>query len=183
MAFRAWAAFFAAGLLLGAEPRAAEPPVLTDLKQAERAIERSFSDITSPNAMGLIGTARGAYLEGYGAVFTLQVMLTPIPGFGPFRPSYSEEELTKLNVRKRQRLEDLEAKVRDILVSEGSRLESVPAEEKVAVVVSLFHFPWEDLTGLPAQLVVQATRQKLIDQRAGRLDKQAFREHLNTRYF
>ncbi len=38
----------------------------------------------------------------------------------------------------------------------------VPEGEKVAVAFTLFHYDWEDLTGLPSQFVVPAPRSALL---------------------
>jgi hypothetical protein len=50
-------------------------------------------------------------------------------------------------------------------------------------MVSLYHSAWEDLSGLPSQLVMQATRQALVDRGAGRLDTAAFKKSLEVNYF
>jgi hypothetical protein len=150
--------------------------------EAERAIDRRFREFGEGQPMTLLGSTRGAYLEGYGAVFTLEVNLYPSAALSPFRQSYSDEEKAQLNVRKRQRLETLEAKAREILVEESAKLAGLTAEERVALAVSLFHFGWEDLTGLPNQLVMAAPRADLERLRAG-AGAADIRRRLAPRYY
>ena len=175
--------FLLAGPMLAAEPLGETPEVLAQIKTAERSIDGNFKDISGPDPMGLIGFTRGGYLTDYGAVFSLEVILVPVPNVSPFRPKYTDEEKKQLNIRKRQRLEDLELKAQEILVAAGSKLAAVPSDQKVALVISLFHFAWEDVSHLPSQVVMQATRQNLLDRQAARLDKQEFRKRLDVRRF
>jgi len=175
--------FLLAGPVLAAEPIGETPEVLAEIKTAERSIDGNFKDISGPDPMGLIGFTRGGYLNDYGAVFSFEVMLVPVANVTPFRPKCTDEAKKQLNVRKRQRLEDLEVKAQEILVAEGCKLTAVPSTQKVALVISLFHFGWEDRSHLPSQLVMQTTRQNLLDRQEARVDKQEFRKRLDVRYF
>jgi len=178
-------------VLLSAGPAGAEPPatntaVHEQIVRAERAIDGRFSnlkDVVDSTSMPLTGITRGGYLKGFGVVFTVQVNLLPVPNLGPFSGGMSEKDKASLNLRKRQRLEDLEIRARTILVEEGPRLTEVPAAEKVALVISLLHYPWEDVSGLPSQLVMQAQRQLLIDHQAGRVNLPALKKQLESAYF
>lgn len=135
--------------------------IRNEVASVERAIDTRFRDLSSEQPMALLGSARGVYLKGYGAVFTVEVNLAAAANLSPFRQSYSEEEKRQLNIRKRQRLETLETRALEILVEESKKLTRIPAEEVVALAVSLFHFPWEDLTGLPRQMVASAAKSVL----------------------
>jgi hypothetical protein len=45
---------------------------------------------------------------------------------------------------------------------------AVPPDEQIVLVAFLSHFPWEDLTGVPAQIMMQGSKKKLTDaQREG----------------
>ena len=180
-------------VLLGTLVSAAQQPetkkpatrerVREQIVKSELAIDARFLDFGNPNRMGLVGVTRGGYIDGFGVVFSLEVALAPVPNIGPFRPSISDKEKQQLNMRKRQRLEDLEVRARAILLDEGGKLTVVPAGERIALVVSLFHFAWEDLNGLPSQLVMQARRKTLADHRAGRLDLAGLKKQLEVNYF
>lgn len=180
----------AVGLCSAAIAPAAAPqvsPQAAALRQqvveVERSIDRRFRDLRDAQPMTLLGAARGVYLDGYGAVFTVEVNLYPSAALSPFRQSYSEEEKRQLNVNKRQRLESLEQRAREILVDESAKLIGLPAGEKVALAVSLFHFAWEDLTGLPRQLVMAAARDVLAEARSGALAAADLRQRLAPQYF
>ena len=183
MLARLTALLLAAATLGVAEPRADEAEVLRQIVATERSIDRSFRNVKDPSPMPLTGITRGAYLQGFGAVFSLQVSLVPMPNLNPFRPTVTDEEKRQLNVRKRQRLEDLELRARKLLVEEGNRLTLVPLDEKVALIVSLLQYSWEDLTGLPAQMVMQAPRNVLVERGAGRLDTPTFKKWLEVQHF
>ncbi len=157
--------------------------IRTQMQAVERAIDARFRALSGQQPMTLLGSARGVYLAGYGAVFTLEVNLAPVANLSPFRQSYSEEEKSQLNVRKRQRLETLEQQARDILVAETKRLTALPVGEKVALAVSLFHFAWEDLTQLPSQMVMAAVRSVLDQARGGTIAAADLKQRLEVGYF
>lgn len=175
----------AIGCSLFAEPPPAEDSLHHELATGERSIDDRFNDIsamTGSKPIPLMGVTRGGYLKGFGAVFMFQVSLVPVSNLGPFR-RLTEEDKTKLNLSKRQRVEDLEIRARTVLVEEGARLTRVPVNEKVALIISLFHYSWEDVTALPSQLVMQARRQVLIDRQAGRIDLPTLKSNLEVTYF
>ena len=62
-------------------------------------------------------------------------------------------------------------------------MNQIPVTEKVALIISLFHHTWEDTTGLPLQLVMQAQRQLLIDRQAGRIELATFKSKLDLARF
>jgi hypothetical protein len=39
----------------------------------------------------------------------------------------------------------------------------VPPDEQIVLVAFLSHFPWEDLTGVPSQIMMQGSKKKLMD--------------------
>ena len=48
--------------------------------------------------------------------------------------------------------------MREVLVAEGPRLTKLAPGLEVTLAVSLFHFPWEDRTQLPKQIVIGTAR-------------------------
>lgn len=170
----------------GSEPPATNTAVHEQIVRTEHAIDGRFSnlkDVIDSTPMPLKGVTRGGYLKGFGVVFTVQVNLLPVPNLAPFSGGMSEKDKTNLNLRKRQRLEDLEVRARTILVEEGPRLTEVPATEKVVLVISLLHYSWEDVSELPSQLVMQARRQLLVDHQAGSVDLPTLKKQLELAYF
>ena len=140
-----------------------EPSLTQQLDAMERRVDREFrsADGSRPVATG---TTRSIYLPGYGAVFSVEVNLAPTANLSPFRRSYSAEEIRELNERKQGGLEPLRRKMRQILVEHGPALTGLAPDLQVALAVTLFHFPWEDRTQLPSQIVVAARRGALAQE-------------------
>lgn len=153
------------------------------MQDVERAIDARFNDLRMEAPIRTLGSTRGAYLSGYGAVFTLQINLAPVAQLSPFRQSYSAEEISEINIRKRQRLETLEELARSILIEESETLTALPSGEKVALAIALFHFSWEDLTGLPSQVVMAAARSLLDEARGGTVPVADLKRRVPVEYF
>ncbi len=143
------------------------------LKNSEQTIDDRLQQMTARAPFALLGTARGAYLAGYGAVFTAEVNLAPVAGLSPFRPAYTPQEIQGLNKQKREKLSALKAGMRQLLMEQAAALPQVPPNEKIAIAVTLFNFRWEDTTGLPSQVVMQSTKQALLDLQARRAGPEA----------
>lgn len=137
-----------------------EPELVRQMGEVEDAVDRSFrsADGSRPAA---ISATRGIYLPGYGAVFSVEVNLVPLANASPFRRSYTAAEIRDINLRKRAAIEPLRRRMRQILIEEGLTLTDLSADLQVTLAVTLFHFPWEDRTSLPSQIVVGAARGRL----------------------
>jgi hypothetical protein len=175
--------FMAAALASAVEVDAAAGKLRDQIAAAEQVIDQRYQGVGSDTVMTVIGNSRGAYVEGYGVVFNVQVNIAPVGNINPFRRSYSDEEVRQINIRKRQRVETLEQRTRDLLVEISDSIPGLPANEKIAIAVSLFHFAWEDLTQLPKQMVMAAAKSILAEAKSGALPVAELRSKLNTRYF
>lgn len=150
-----------AAVPLGAEgPELLEPHLVRQMEAVEAVVDREFrsADGSRPSA---ISAARAIFLPGYGSVFLVEVNLAPAANASPFRRSYTAREIREINLRKRAALEPLRRRMRRILLSEGPSLTHLAPDLQVALAVTLFHFPWEDRTGLPSQVVVSSVRGRL----------------------
>ncbi len=116
---------------------------------------------------------QGAYINGYGAVFMSEFNLAPAAGISPFHPTVSPEEIKRTHDKKVQRIAALRNAMREMLVDSAASLDSVPADEQVALGVSLFYWTWENREGLPAQIVMHAPKRLLLQAKAGTADKGA----------
>ena len=56
----------------------------------------------------------------------------------------------------------LREQVRAALIGAGASLDQVPENEQVVIGVVLFYYKWEDTSGLPSQLILQAPRRALV---------------------
>ncbi len=157
---------FAVALLLAALLAPAAQPQRARVTRAALApIESSFDarigNPTQPDPFDLLGNTRGVYLEGYGAVFTAEANLIVLP-LSPFRPALTKEEIANVHRRKLAKLEILKKTLRDLMVSSAASLGGVPPDERIAVSVTLFYYSWEQRSGLPSQVVMQAPKSALI---------------------
>jgi hypothetical protein len=110
-----------------------------------------------------LGFTRGVYLDGYGAVFTTEVDVNPYAAPNPFRPSYKEAEIERLRSQKLTRIQTLKKRMVESLVVIAQNLEAVPANEQVALAVTIPYYPWEKSTGMPRQILIQAPKSALLN--------------------
>jgi len=143
------------------------------LAAMERTFDRRIQRFDLNDPMDLLGSTRGVYLAGYGAVFTAEVNLVASAVVTPFRPAPSKEEAEKLRQKKAARLAQLEKNMREMMLNLAASLEGLPPEEHIALGVSVFYFSWENREGLPSQVPVRARRQALLDAQARRADAAA----------
>jgi hypothetical protein len=127
-------------------------------------VEKNFDGrlAYTADAFDLLGPTRGVYLDGYGVVFSTELNLIVSPNLSPFHPAFSKIEIVRIHDRKVQRLPLLKQKMREMLLASATSLDNLPPGEQVVLAVSLFHYSWEDYSGLPTQIVMQAERQKLL---------------------
>ncbi len=121
----------------------------------------------------LLGDTRGVYLDGYGAVFTSMVSLVATPMPTPFS-DFTQKDIEKVYERKVRQLPVMREKMRAMLLMMASDpgLDSVRPNEQVVYGVSFFYFKkWENMSGLPQQIVMQGEKQKLIDVQSGRIPR------------
>jgi hypothetical protein len=149
-----------AGLLLAAQP---DQPRVT--RPAMAALEVSFDRrVASPDQQDpymLLGNTRGLYLEGYGAVFSTEVSLVAAPRISPFQPEITKDDVQKVNQRKLKKLPLLRQAMRQMLAESAARLDGLRPDEQIVLGVTLFCYSWENRTGLPAQIVMQASKSSL----------------------
>ena len=155
-----------AGLLALAGLAATQPVKPRVSRATLAALEGGFDGRLSrpgqQDAFDLLGNTRGVYLEGYGVVFTTELNLIVMPGMSPFRPQVTKEEIDRVHQRKLAKLEVLKKAMREMMATSAAAIDGLPANEQVAVAVTLFYYSWEDRTGLPSQLLMQAPKSALL---------------------
>jgi len=179
------AAVLLTGMLLahaalpGATPRVSRAA----MQDIERTFDQRIQRYSIDAPIDLLGATRGVYLENYGAVLSTEVNLVVGPVLSPFRPKLTKEELDRLRQRKLERLPVLKQLVRDMMVTAATRLSTVPLREQIVVGVTLFHYSWEDSSGLPGQILMQAERKSLVDFEAGRINREALDAAITVQEF
>jgi hypothetical protein len=134
----------------------------------EAGINQTFN-VRSADPYDLLGTARGTYLEGYGALFTFEVDLVNAGGLmmSPFRPAPTPEELAGLRDRKLKKLSVMKDVMRTVMMNASATMEGLPPEEHVAMEAILFNYSWEkNAREMPHRVFMTAEKQKLLDARA-----------------
>ncbi|MBK9168520.1 MAG: hypothetical protein IPM24_13770 [Bryobacterales bacterium] len=140
------------------------------------AMEKSFDQSLlrlGDNPFTLVGNTRGLHLAGYGAVFTAEVNLIMGPTLSPFRQTISPEDIVRLHERKIERLPHLRRTMREMLLSAAASLDDVPATERIVLGVRLLYLPYENTEGLPAHILMQGERARLLDAKLGRVPAEA----------
>jgi len=154
-----------AGLLVGiALVTASVSPRVTrnNLVSLEKLTDGKVVEL-DPNTPGYaLGKTRGVYLEGYGAVFTVEVDPIPYAALNPFRSAYTDADIGKLRVQKQTRIEVLKKRMVETMVVMAQSLEGVPPNEQIALAVTIPYWPWEKSTGLPRQVLIQAPKSALL---------------------
>jgi hypothetical protein len=119
------------------------------------------------NDVHLIGTTRGVYLEGYGAVFTANVSLAtpPLARVSIIQsapaPQPAQQPKDQVQAKKLERLPALRTALKQSLAGLASSLDSVPPDEQIVIVALLLRYPGEDK--VPEQVMAQGSRGKLLE--------------------
>lgn len=128
------------------------------------AVERSIDDKFRANPSDpydFLGTARGTYMNGYGALFTFEIGLTYVPAISPFNLSVSPQQVAAIHERKLKKLPVLENTMRGLVADASTTLEGLPANEHIAIEALLFSYSWENSRGLPHRVFMTVEKQKL----------------------
>jgi hypothetical protein len=140
----------------------------TSLRAMEKSLDERISRLWSDVPYLLIGPTRGVYLDGYGAVFTAEVKLVA-DRRSLMAPNVSKAEVAQAHQQALDRIPMLKKALSEALVSTAASLDTVPAQEQVTIVAFLDHYVWEDQSGMPTQVTVQAVKGKLLEaQQAGK---------------
>ncbi len=118
----------------------------------------------------LEGDARSVYLDGYGAVFSAAVNLVTSPTL-MFRPGMTKQEIADHRRKKLERLPQLKTEMKKALADFAASLDPVPADEQIVIAIMLTKYPWEDVSGLPSEVVLQGQKKKLLEAKAAGGDK------------
>jgi hypothetical protein len=131
----------------------------------EKSLDERFNKLWSDNPFVVLGPTRGVYLEGYGAVFTAEINLVAGVPIGVMMPPPDNQEKARHKQLKIARISELKAALEKLLAetAASSGMASVPPDEQIVLVAFLSHFPWEDISGLPVQIMVQGSKKKLME--------------------
>jgi hypothetical protein len=156
-------------LLAQAPPKRALSPILaapapvTHIPQGMLAnLEKAFdlrlfpSELKEP--LDSLGGTRGIYLEGYGTVFTTELMLIVTPNESPFRPVMPDPLKQQIHERKLAQLPKLQEVMKELVKMTALTLTPMPDDQKITFAIRVRYYMWENTTGLPAQIVMSAEK-------------------------
>lgn len=132
------------------------------LKIVETSLDDRMKSLWADNPFSVIRLTRGLYLDGYGAVFTVDV--SPVLSTtSMMHPTVTKDEIVKAHKARVERVAQLKQVMPQAVADAAAALEPVPAEDQVTVVVYLDCHPWEDVSGTPAQLTFRGKKKALMD--------------------
>lgn len=132
----------------------------------------------------VLSPPRGAYLEGYGAVFSTEASLYRIRPLTPFgSKAYSQEELDQVHRLALEQLRHLKRDLRQALVEHGSLLGQLKPNHTLAVIVHLFNGVADPRRPYPSQLIFEARVGSVGDYREGRITMEELVRHVRISQF
>jgi hypothetical protein len=161
-------AFAPMGAAPAGTPAGASAPRVTRsmLIDLEKNLDGRVVRLSQDSPFLLLGPTRGIYLDGYGAVFTAEINLVSAPAaLMMFRPQMTKEEIEQHRQLKLTRVPLLKQAMRQAMIDSASSLDTVPPQEQIVVVAMLAKYPWENTTGIPQQIMMQASKKDLLEQR------------------
>jgi hypothetical protein len=145
----------------GQTAKAAKIPIRT-LYLIERSCDEKLTGIGEPRTVDLLGTTRGVYLDGYGAVFTTEMNLVTPPAIYPFHQTISKEEAAQQHEKKLQRLPALRNAMKEVMRAAAASLAAMPDNQQVVLAVRLDNMQWENTTGIPGMILMKADRKSAL---------------------
>jgi hypothetical protein len=142
-------------------------PVARIAQRTLNEVEKRFDErlatlFDATDHLDLLGNMRGVYLSGYGAVFTAEVSLVVAPALTPFRQKITKELADSVRQRKIQRLPMLKIAMKQMLQEMASTFSQAPLDQQMVLVIRFYYEPWEDLSGMPSQVLVHADRKAAL---------------------
>lgn len=152
---------------------------LKSLKQEIEVLESVLNQSLAqafPGAYSHLAQARGAYLPGYGVVFTYEINLTPMQNLRLFSSAPTPEQQRAQLQEENRRREEAKAVAERVLADFGHTLTSLPPTEAVAVII--YTNAARD-TGIErSTIVVNAGKQLISEYRSNVINRAEFLRRL-----
>lgn len=140
----------------------AATPKITITRATFKTLEDSFNQklatFNSAEPVYMLGASRGVYLQGFGAVFSVELDLIQSPTLNPFHQKILPEEVTATHARKIKQLPLMGKAMLEQMMICARSLDALPANEQIVMVIRLDYQPWEDTDKLPTQILLRADR-------------------------
>ena len=131
-------------------------PTDEKIRSDVRTIQDAVNEIvgTPVPGGGVLQVAKGAYLDGYGIVVSLEVAFGPF--VNPFSPQKTPEEIRTTAT---QRLKEVQDKLTSILKQKVMLLESIAPSESVSVILNILNTNPAYLPEMPSQVIFSVKKQ------------------------
>jgi hypothetical protein len=143
----------------------------TTVAAMEESLDKRLAGLFPEDPVIMVGVTKGTYIAGFGTVFMGELNLVPAAGITPFHQTVSKEEIARTRQKEIDRVPKLRQVMQELLLSSAASLDAVPAEEQIALSITLFHFHWENIAGVPSQIVMHAPKKTLVAVHSGRADR------------
>jgi hypothetical protein len=137
------------------------PQSFTDL---ENRFDSTLKAINPVDQVDVLGSTRAVYLQDYGVVITTEISLIITPSANPFRSVITDKEKEQVHRRKTLRVPLVQKTMRELVKAAAMTLAGAMGLDKAATsplqvvyAVRCLYLPYENTTGLPAQIVMRAT--------------------------
>ena len=146
---------------------ASEPYVTrTTMFGLEKKLEASVRTRWHDDPYMFVDLPRGYYVDHVGVVMVAEFSLSPGPGLSPFRGPITKQEIKQHKAAVVERVPQLKDLLKAQLLDVAAALSNVPANDRIVIAVTLYHFDWEDTANVPSQLIVQGIKKDLIAARS-----------------
>lgn len=136
-----------------------------EIEQFQAVIE---SAVLGNSRGTILSSPKGAYLEDYGAVFSMEASLYRIRSITPFgRKPHTRKELDEAYQAMLQGVERLKKDVRRAVAEHGSLLRQLKPSDNLAVIVHLFTGISHPERPYPSQLIFKAKAGSISHDRRG----------------
>jgi hypothetical protein len=156
-------------------------PSRDEMAAVERSMYEKMLKFNVEAPADVLGLPRGIYLDGFGVVFTAEFSPLVTPGISPFRPVMSKEQIAQIRAAKEQRMPQVRAMMRQMLVDAASTLDRLPKNEQVVLGMVMFYTKWEDRGRMPRVITMHAEKGVLLDVAANRSPAQALEKSITVR--
>ena len=143
----------------------------TSVAAMEESLDKRLAGLFPEDPVMLVGVTKGTYIGGFGTIFMGELNLAPSAGITPFHQTISKGEVARIHQKEVDRVPKLKQVMQELLLSSAASLDAVPADEQIALSLTLFHFYWENTAGLPSQIVMHAPKKTLVAVHSGRADR------------
>jgi hypothetical protein len=128
------------------------------LMELEGRLDKKITTVGGGDPVYLIGQARALYVPGYGVVITQEITPVATPAPNPFRVNPTAQQIQQIHQRKLDRVPLIRQTAREMWIEAARSLPTLPDNEHILVAVRFLYQTWENMKGLPAQIVVQGER-------------------------